>query len=89
MSQENVEVVRRSIDAYNRRDFEELRELNHADVEVDWSASRGLEARVHRGWEEAMAFYRGFLEMFEVKQGPYAGDEDKTRFDGRPPTSAP
>lgn len=25
------------------------------------------------------------LEMFEVKQGPYAGDADKTRFDGRPP----
>ena len=22
------------------------------------------------------------LEMIEVKQGPYAGDEDKTRFDG-------
>ena len=22
------------------------------------------------------------LEMFEVKQGPYAGDHDKTRFDG-------
>lgn len=22
------------------------------------------------------------LEMFEVKQGPYAGDRDKTRFDG-------
>jgi mannose-6-phosphate isomerase-like protein (cupin superfamily) len=24
------------------------------------------------------------LEMIEVKQGPYAGDEDKTRFEGRP-----
>jgi mannose-6-phosphate isomerase-like protein (cupin superfamily) len=23
------------------------------------------------------------VEMFEVKQGPYAGDQDKTRFDGR------
>ncbi len=22
------------------------------------------------------------IEMFEVKQGPYAGDQDKTRFDG-------
>ncbi len=22
------------------------------------------------------------LEMFEIKQGPYAGDKDKTRFDG-------
>lgn len=25
------------------------------------------------------------LEMFEVKQGPYSGDNDKTRFDGRIP----
>jgi mannose-6-phosphate isomerase-like protein (cupin superfamily) len=25
------------------------------------------------------------LEMIEVKQGPYAGDQDKTRFDGRRP----
>jgi mannose-6-phosphate isomerase-like protein (cupin superfamily) len=25
------------------------------------------------------------VEMIEVKQGPYAGDEDKTRFDGRRP----
>jgi mannose-6-phosphate isomerase-like protein (cupin superfamily) len=26
------------------------------------------------------------LEMIEVKQGPYAGDQDKTRFDGKVPT---
>lgn len=26
------------------------------------------------------------LEMIEVKQGPYAGDQDKTRFDGRIPS---
>lgn len=25
------------------------------------------------------------VEMFEVKQGPYAGDEDKTRFEGKLP----
>ena len=27
------------------------------------------------------------LEMFEVKQGPYAGDQDKTRFIAKPPKS--
>jgi len=26
------------------------------------------------------------LEMFEVKQGPYAGDQDKTRFNGQLPS---
>ena len=28
------------------------------------------------------------LEMIEVKQGPYAGDHDKTRFVGRVPSKA-
>jgi mannose-6-phosphate isomerase-like protein (cupin superfamily) len=29
------------------------------------------------------------LEMIEVKQGPYAGDQDKTRFVGKIPTPKP
>jgi ketosteroid isomerase-like protein len=65
MSQENIDVVRRSIEAYNRRDFEALRAVNAPNVEVDWSASRGLQAGVYRGVEEVLRFYRNFLEMFE------------------------
>ena len=65
MSQENVEIVQRHVAAYNRRDFEALRELSHPELEVDWSASRGLEAGVYRGLEQALGFYRGFLDMFE------------------------
>jgi ketosteroid isomerase-like protein len=65
MSQENVEVVRSAIAAYNRRDFEAMRALNHPDVELDWSASRGLEAGVYQGQEEVMRFYQNFLETFE------------------------
>jgi uncharacterized protein len=65
MSQENVEVVRRAIAAYNRRDFEAMRALNHPDVELDWSASRGLRAGVYRGLEEVFGFYRDFLGTFE------------------------
>ena len=61
MSRENVEIVQRHIAAYNRRDLEALRELSHAELEVDWSTSRGLEAGVYRGLEEVM----GFLDMFE------------------------
>ena len=72
MSQENVELVRRSIDAYNRRDLDALRELNTDDVELDWSASRGLEARVYHGWEEVMRFFQDFLDVFEVKLEPEA-----------------
>jgi ketosteroid isomerase-like protein len=65
MSKANVEVVRRAIAAYNRRDFEVIRTLNHPDVQLDWSASRGLEAGVYQGVEEVMDFYRNFLETFE------------------------
>jgi ketosteroid isomerase-like protein len=65
MSQENVEIVQRSIAAYNRRDFEALRELSRPELEVDWSASRGLEAGVYRGLEEVLRFYQDFLDTFE------------------------
>jgi ketosteroid isomerase-like protein len=65
MSQENVDVVRRAIAAYNQRDFEAIRALNHADVQLDWSASRGLDAGVYRGVDDVVRFYRNFLEMFE------------------------
>ena len=65
MLQENVEIVQRSIAAYNRRDVEALRELSHPELEVDWSASRGLEAGVYRGLEQALGFYRGFVDTFE------------------------
>ena len=65
MSRENVDVVRRAIDAYNRRDLQAMRAEAHPDVEVDWSASRGLEAWVYRGFEETDAFYENWFEMFE------------------------
>jgi ketosteroid isomerase-like protein len=65
MSQENVEIVERSIAAYNRRDFEALRELSHHQMELDWSASRGLGAGVYRGVEEVHRFYQDFLDVFE------------------------
>jgi uncharacterized protein len=65
MPQENVEVARRAIAAYNRRDYEAIRTLNHPDVQVDWSASRGLEAGIYRGQEEVIRFYRNFLDTFD------------------------
>ena len=66
MSQENVEVVRRALALYNRRDFEALEALNHPDVELDWSASRAPFAGVYRGWPEVLRFYKDvFVEAFE------------------------
>jgi ketosteroid isomerase-like protein len=37
MSQENVEIVRAAIDAWNRRDFDSLMNLVHEDVEFSRS----------------------------------------------------
>jgi ketosteroid isomerase-like protein len=67
-SEGNVEVVRRAIDAYNRRDFDAIRALNHPDLQLDWSASRGLEADVYDGVEEVIGFYRNFIGTFEEVQ---------------------
>jgi ketosteroid isomerase-like protein len=65
MSQENVEVVRRSIEAWNRRDVPMTRALWHTEAELDWSRSRGPLKRVYRGREEVETFQTEFWSMFE------------------------
>ncbi len=53
MSEENVEIVKRGVDAYNRRDVEALLEV--LDPEVEWHPGVLIpfegEARVYRGHE--------------------------------------
>ena len=87
----NVGVVAAVIDAFNRRDWGTWEALSVADVEVDWSASQGLEASVYRGRQEVDRFLRTF-ELFEsvvVKPERFidAGDSvivpNTTRFRGR------
>jgi mannose-6-phosphate isomerase-like protein (cupin superfamily) len=53
----------------DRQTYLESRILEAGDVILLVSGGHGFEVL-----EE--------LEMFEVKQGPYAGDQDKSRFDG-------
>src|SRR3954469_22690115 len=65
MSQENVEIVRRSTDAYNRRDLDGIVEHWAPDAVLDWSNSRGLEAGVYRGHDEIRAFTKRFLAAWE------------------------
>jgi ketosteroid isomerase-like protein len=66
VSQENVEIVRQSLDAYGRRDIDALRTLNHPDLELDWSASGGSLAGVYRGFDEALRFYAEYYETFDA-----------------------
>jgi ketosteroid isomerase-like protein len=65
MSSTSIEVVRRAIAAYNRRDIEALRELNSSDVEVDWSASRGLDAGVYKGRSQVIGLFGSYFDTFD------------------------
>lgn len=58
----------------DQQNYLESRELKRGDVILLVKGGHGFEAL-----EE--------LEMIEVKQGPYAGDQDKTRFEGKIPAS--
>ena len=92
MSQENVEIVRRAIDALNQRDLDAALRDNDPEIEVDWSRSRGLEAGIYRGSEAARGFWNTFFEMFDpiiisldelIGCGEHVVAPNRTRFWGR------
>jgi ketosteroid isomerase-like protein len=64
MSQENVELVRRSINAFSRGDLDGVLEHVAPDAVFDWSNSLGFDARVFRGHGEIRAFLARFYEAF-------------------------
>src|SRR5262249_1661362 len=64
-SRENIELVREHVEAYVRRDVEAMRRLSSADLELDWSASKGWLADVYRGIEEVMRFYADYYAHFD------------------------
>ncbi|SRR6266511_1304722 len=64
MSEENVEVVKRSVEASLRGDIDAyLTELGD-DVEFDFSRARGPYRGFHRGREGARQLFAGFWEAF-------------------------
>ena len=68
MSGENVEIVRRSLDAWNQRDLESWRTFVHLDLEVDWSRSRAPFRGVYRGLSRVETFWDLFWSAFENVQ---------------------
>jgi ketosteroid isomerase-like protein len=68
MSQENVGIVRRSVEAWNRRDVTAWLALFHSDAELDWSRARGPWKGVYRGHRELVAFSEEFWSTFEDAQ---------------------
>jgi ketosteroid isomerase-like protein len=65
MSQENVDVVRRALEAYERGDMEEM--LSYLDPELEWHSAivGGAEGNVYRGHEGFRRWNADFLEIFE------------------------
>jgi ketosteroid isomerase-like protein len=61
MSGENVEVIRRATDAWNRRDIEDLLALTDAEAEYVNSPT-AIEPGTRRGWDEVSAVMRAQWE---------------------------
>jgi ketosteroid isomerase-like protein len=64
MSQENVEIVRRVIDARNRGDRDAAFAYAAPDIEFDFSTSTGPWAGIYRGVEATMRLWDGMDEAF-------------------------
>jgi ketosteroid isomerase-like protein len=68
MSQENVEVVRRSFEAWNRQDMRAYVACYGPDAEIDWSRSRSPFKGVYRGHREIESFWHVFWSTWEDVQ---------------------
>jgi ketosteroid isomerase-like protein len=66
MSQENVELVRRRLDAVNRGDFDALTELTDPNA-VWWDRADDLGAGAHRGREAVLQHLVRFLKTLSFK----------------------
>ena len=75
MSQENVKVVTRHQDAWNRRDRTEWLASFHPDGQIDWSRSRGPLKGVYRGRGRLEVFWDEFWSTFQDVQVELHGVE--------------
>ena len=91
MSEENVEVVQRFIEAWNRRDLRPWLAMLSSDAEIDWSRARGPQKGVYRDREGHEAFWDVWLTFdwheIETYDLTEAGSEvvvpNTTTFHGR------
>jgi ketosteroid isomerase-like protein len=78
MSQENVEVVKRGLEAYNRRDVEAL--LEELDPAVEWHPAfevlMGGEATVYRGHEGVRELLRDANETLDEIHVEFSNIQD-------------
>ena len=79
MSGDDAALIRRSVDALNRGDFDGFLEDWASDAVLDWTRSHGFDAKVYRGKAEIRAFAERFQEVLsieiELTEDPVAVDE--------------
>jgi ketosteroid isomerase-like protein len=68
MSRENMEIVRRSLESWNRRDLQAMAACYGPEAEVDWSRSRSPFKGVYRGRRGLETFWDVFWSTFEDVQ---------------------
>jgi ketosteroid isomerase-like protein len=66
MSQENVELVRRTIDLINAKKIDQAMDGAHTNVEMDWSNSRSPLKGVYQGRPEVLKFWTTFVDAWEA-----------------------
>jgi ketosteroid isomerase-like protein len=64
MSEANVEIVRRALDARNRGDIDAVMTFAAPDIEFDLSASAGTFAGVYKGHEALLRLWAAWSEVF-------------------------
>jgi ketosteroid isomerase-like protein len=68
VSEENVDLVRRAVAAFNRPDLEGLAEVVSPEWVLDWSQSEGPQKGVYEGLEEATEWMKATQDAFESFQ---------------------
>jgi ketosteroid isomerase-like protein len=74
MSQENVEIVRRCLDAWNRGDFDGWMDSSHSHPEIEWSSEvtmrmEGSET-VFRGRDGLRKYWDEWHSLWDVRIDP-------------------
>ena len=68
MSQENVEIVRRAWEAWEKGDWEPLYAFYHPDVVWDASALRGPIRGVYHGHDGVRQYFKEWLQSFDAHE---------------------
>jgi ketosteroid isomerase-like protein len=71
MVQENVELVRRAVDLFNRKEIDQALTAMDENFEMDWSNSIGPLRGVYRGRKAVAELFQSFIEAWdEVRWDP-------------------